>query len=638
MKKLRTYKGGKAVQISHNMFDGGTVQFKGKSHEQGGIDMSYAGNLVEVEGEETAIQDSEGDLHIMGNMRIPGANEKFKDVSKAIGKQEKKYGKILDKGINLVTNTPSRNKFDVLKQRTGQIMMEGATQGMLDLTTKKNSLAQLQTAMLETAAEMKVDAIALSEGKIKKARKVDGKAPEGARLRDDDFIKDMKARLGGAESSGRYFVAANDPNSTAYGKYQFVKDTRRGVWSKYYKSKYKTFEDFDKAFKSSAELQEDVMSDYLTDLTKTYGRDLEAISLVHRVGPGDYARIKKNPELLNKKINEINPQSGDTETPAQYLAKIKKGGIGRASSAPPLVQEENIPIPSVIPSAPPKTFWSIPKAGLQFSNPDMSIKQSVNEQDVNAPEDVITWKTQTTKPKAFQSPLDLMQVMPELLAIADNQVEPVPTQKYQPQLYQPYEQSLQDRRNANTSTFNAIIRAQGANPNIIGAAAAQKYEADAAANAEEFRINQTLNNQVMNQNTQLLNDAQLKNLQLADTQMVRQSQAKSNTKAQLHTALSSIADKYIQNKRDNLSLTFQQELFNYRPVVDENGQITGLEYQGPEALFGRGGTNGKQPLAPNQSVLETTTPKGKRTTVATPSVIKTQKEQIGLMNMLRNLF
>jgi hypothetical protein len=41
-----------------------------------------------------------------------------------------------------------------------------------------------------------------------------------------------------------------------------------------------------------------------------------------------------------------------------------------------------------------------------------------------------------------------------------------------------------------------------------------------------------------------MNDAQLKNIGLYDQQYIRQSQAKSNTKAITQAALSSIADKY----------------------------------------------------------------------------------------------
>jgi hypothetical protein len=52
--------------------------------------------------------------------------------------------------------------------------------------------------------------------------------------------------------------------------------------------------------------------------------------------------------------------------------------------------------------------------------------------------------------------------------------------------------------------------------------------------ADEFRMNQS--KKVYSQNRATMNDAQLKNIGLYDQQYIRQSQAKSNTKAitQLH--------------------------------------------------------------------------------------------------------
>jgi hypothetical protein len=51
-----------------------------------------------------------------------------------------------------------------------------------------------------------------------------------------------------------------------------------------------------------------------------------------------------------------------------------------------------------------------------------------------------------------------------------------------------------------------------------------------------------------------MNDAQLKNIGLYDQQYIRQSQAKSNTKAITQAALSSIADKYSKNALENRTL------------------------------------------------------------------------------------
>jgi hypothetical protein len=67
-----------------------------------------------------------------------------------------------------------------------------------------------------------------------------------------------------------------------------------------------------------------------------------------------------------------------------------------------------------------------------------------------------------------------------------------------------------------------------------------------------------------NRNRGVLNDAALKNLSILDQQYQRQSQAKSNTKAQAQAALSSIADKIAKNKLENRTLGVYENMYNYR--------------------------------------------------------------------------
>ena len=83
-------------------------------------------------------------------------------------------------------------------------------------------------------------------------------------------------------------------------------------------------------------------------------------------------------------------------------------------------------------------------------------------------------------------------------------------------------------------------------------------------------MNQATQTGTQNANIDTLNQAQMQNLQLLDQQYVRQSQAKSNTKAQTLEALKSIAAKTAQNKLENRQLGIMENMYNYR--FGPNGQ------------------------------------------------------------------
>lgn len=626
MKKLKIYEGGSSELKSYNPYDGGTIEFSGKSHEKGGIKMAYGGHLAEVEGGETAVPSPDGGLMIMGNMTIPGTKTKFKQASKAIAKKEKHYQKILDKGSELVDTHNTGNKFDRLKFKTGYLLMDGASMGQLDLATKKQDLSALQQAMLDTANEMGIDPIKMSEGKVKKF-KAGGKLKADAGLgfdTEDPFVKRVKQAIGAAESNNNYNARNPKPGVTTFGKYQFVKATRRGIWEKHLKSEFKTFDDFEKAYASKPEVQEAVMDNHIADLRKQYGDNIEAIALVHRLGPKGYERVKKNPKLLDMEISKSVPESTDKETPNQYLKKIL-GDTPKTTTeevaAPQSPQYQPI---GNRPAADPDTF---------FGNPDMSMKTANGK---GVPEDDTEYFYNTGKRKApfMKTPFDPMQIAPEIFAVATNRVRSVPMQQYSPDLFEQYNVSFQDRLNENQATFNAAQRIAAYNPALMGNLTAQKYSADSQVGAEEFRTNQAIQNEITNKNVALLNDAQLKNLQIADQQMVRQSQARSNTRETLQNAINSVASKYLQHKGVNSELQFYQELFDYRPTYNDKGEYTGLQYMGPEQTFGRnpqaGGT-GSINSEYQSRMVQKKLPDGSTERINTPSLADQQLKKMQLM-------
>jgi len=257
--------GGSIKQLSHNPYDGGTKEFVGDSHEEGGIDINYDGTNVEVEGAETGVAGPDGSFNIMGNMSIPGTKTKFKTVSKNIAKQENKYTKLMQKGeANYNVEIEGHNKFDRLKAATGKIMMTGADIGFKDLAAKKQYLSDMQNAILSEADEAGYDPISYSEGGKRKAKNgakimaAGGPGPKKKKLSaleqmvennkqwleaaqntpktipqdgpgltswsdtfapateeptdgedSDMFLSSIKRKIGDAESSGRYDVASS---------------------------------------------------------------------------------------------------------------------------------------------------------------------------------------------------------------------------------------------------------------------------------------------------------------------------------------------------------------------------------------------------------------------------------------------
>lgn len=628
-KAITTMWGGSTDQLSVNPFDGGTLGFTGQSHEESsnglsGIGISYAGNPVEVEGGETATMSPDGTLNVMGNLYIPGTRTKFKTASKAIAKQEQKYNNLARKGTNLVNSSDPTDNFERLKFNAGKLMMEGSAVGQKDLADKKQVLSSLQKAILDTAEEEGICADCLSKGVIKKARNgytVTPKAQPGIHMKDDEFTKRIKQGIGSAESSNKYFIKNPKKGATSYGKYQFTEETRRGIWKRHFKSDYPKFEDFDADFKQFPTLQEDVMSDHIADLRKRYGNDEEAITLIHRLGPKGYQRVKKDPSLLDKSVYASVPESTDKETPRQYLNKVLKPGTSGRSPGP--VPKKPVALPNVtpanVPAAPPFSLKNYQRSGIKYEGvPDPNTNIGTLDVDPrNLPSNV--------------EPLDFNQILPELYALATNQIDPVQAQKYQPQLYVPYTVRFDDQLLDNDLTFRGLSQLYPNNPEALSFLAAQKYTADNRVKAEEFRTNQAIQQDVTNKNISLLNDAQLKNLGIMDTQYVRQTTAKAKTEAQNQVILNSIANKFLQNRLENKRLAAYENLYDYRFVdTDEDSIPDTAKYFGDTPVFnagvGTGATGGSRYT--RQRVEERSG--GKKTTTNYPSEAQNEKLELDI--------
>lgn len=193
---------GEAETLSYNPFlpDGGeTIMFRGPSHDNGGMPISYGENGVEVEGGEPAIklQDGgspDGNLVVYGNMVIPnyGVEElgdpkakgkKFKHYVADLSKTEAKQNKLIQKATQLINDANVNDQFDKLSLNTGQANLIGTTMTLKNIAEKKKTAAAVQNAILDTASEMGLESDALAKGKIKYAKANDPYAEFGAKLK-----------------------------------------------------------------------------------------------------------------------------------------------------------------------------------------------------------------------------------------------------------------------------------------------------------------------------------------------------------------------------------------------------------------------------------------------------------------------
>ena len=548
--QLKTTWGGDAETISQNSYlpgSGETVMFRGKSHDESdgrghtGIGVKYGKGAqdsytnyaeygteqadadVEVERGEpaTELPDAEtGDVSMVvyGNMKIPsyGAAElgdskikgkKFKSYANDLSKMEAKQNKTVQKGLKLINSVDSDNPFDQLKLQSGHAMVEGANMKLKGLAIQKQRLAGIQNAILDTAKEHGLESDALAKGKIKQAKDSD-MAKFGAK---------METAQGGTNLTWRdriykfmhpeLFKEETPPAKKAVTKAAPppAQQTQKSAPVKQTSGKKTTGKSTSKS-KSLIPL----------DFGKPTAAQLAAEEAQFR---------KDNPEI----VSQIKPKD------LTLAEQAVRAGIGPTIDPMDLQKLSGIP----------------------------AFTKYIEDKDKFGLDDVLRQLQPYLLP-SNQEPIDPNQFTPEMYALSQNQVEPVQAQTFEPLLEQPYSISLQDQLNANQADFNALQRQVGYNPAALSQLAAQKYSANSNILGQQFRANQENIMGTINRNRGVLNDAALKNLAILDTQYQRQSQAKSNTKAQAQAALSSIADKIAKHKLENKTLGIYENMYNFR--------------------------------------------------------------------------
>jgi hypothetical protein len=544
--ELKVHGGGHAESISSNPYlpdNGETVMFRGKSHADGGMPISFGKQPVEVEGGEPAVKLQDGgtgedNLVVFGNMKIPsyGVNEigdkdakgmKFKNYIAKLSEREEKQNKVVNKGLKLINDTDDRDAFDQLKIASGKALLEGGNMKLKLLAEQKQAAGNVQNAILETAHEHNLDSDALAKGKIKKAK-------NGANMR--------YAQSG---DTGKSNSAAADLNLlNIFGDY------------KNKISEYITPEQKDEYIKTGH-----IPTENPNVLKKAF------YNQVSTKGSKNYNEWFKEKYSKNKGKVIDSPWGKQLMELAKPSGSEKYVGIKGGEVAPNM---------DSAPAYHPFTMDEIGPSGsskVQLeNNPSSKTAKDFKFKGFNAG-DAFNSLWPYFRP-TNQIGLDPNQLAGEYYALSNNTLDPVNAQKYSPLLDQPYDISFQDQLNANQSDFNALQRQTAYNPAAQSILAGQKYAANSNVLGAQFRANQANKAGIYSKNRDTVNDASLKNLALLDQQYVRQAQAKSNTKATAQMALSSIASKIQQNKLENRTLGVYENLYGYR--YDDQGRAYNL--------------------------------------------------------------
>jgi hypothetical protein len=516
---LKVYRG-EAESVSNNPYlpDGGeTIMFRGPSHDNGGMPISFGQSPVEVEGGEPAVKLKDGgtgedNLVVFGNLKIPNQflseigddkakGKKFKNYVHDLSKIEARQNKIIDKSVNTLDDLDVKTSFDKLKMSALEANILGGNMKLKDIAEKKQNAAAVQSAINDTAEEYSLVADDLARGKIKMDKSKTGMAKYGADL--------PKAQAG--DEYGLTPWTGNKAKGSKYGK-RTASSFTLDEWNKVARN-------LGFKGKGNKEFQEFLLNDPRSaSLVKARHKELYGTEpfIDEKLGYGYAAK-----ELLKPMLREIPraplPRINDIVNRKPYTAADITAG-----EVTPEIEGEGFP-------------WM----------------QAANQ--------LIPYLRPTDAER-----LDPNQLMGEMYALSTNELEPVQAQTYQPQLSTPQDISYQDALNANQADFNAMLRQSRYVPEAQAALSAQKYAANQKVLAEQFRANQAEKQRVYEGNRNVLNDAQLKNLQILDQQYGRQAQARSVTKATAQAALNSISSKIAQNRLDNRTLATMENLYNYR--------------------------------------------------------------------------
>ena len=566
--ELETHWGGYAEPMSENPYlpgTGETVMFRGKSHDESdgkgntGIGITYGDNPVEVERGEPATKLRDGStgedsLVVYGNLMIPdygvealedknAKGKKFKNYVADLSKTEAKQNKLIEKSTDELNSLDVRNSFDRLKLSALEASIKGGNMKLKSIADKKIKAADLQNAINETAEEYGVIADDLAKGKVKFNKEaVEGYAKFGTSI--------PKAQ-GGIKA---IFNSDKEALDAGYKK----------VGNEYIKVKQSTKKTTTEKKTASAMDNIPIQKvDKTTGLGNVTPAQFEAYKKENDWYPDWDTFDPKDPEDVDRYAKAFNAEAKKRGSAAQILPDDKNTGkvkfVGEQLISSKLnTEKEESPIG-------------------QFEIETAEVKQTPGTKEVpykrNKLIDIFGEILPFIRP-TDQEELNPNQLMGEMYAMSNNQVEPVQATPYSPQLRVPYDISRNAAKNNLISQTRAAQRMVGYNPAAQANIAAQAYNPMQQLNELDFVDNQRMKDQVYSGNIQTLNDAELKNLAIYDEQYKRQAQGLSNTKATAQAVLNSISDKYAKNALENKTLGVMENMYNYR--YDNRGRAINM--------------------------------------------------------------
>jgi hypothetical protein len=535
---LQALEGGNAPVISANMFDGGTGMFQGKSHDDGGIQATYMGKPFEAEGGEPYRIDSEGGLEIFGNLKNPVTGNKFKKDAKVIAHKEQKVNKLVNTALEVIDTTPiAKDKFSLMKINSGTAMLKGGIEKQKELADSKEHLSTLQKIMLD------------AKGEAKYAKDGMNMYPDGGKpwkfngTKRDKLDEKIKGFVKLIEEKG---LEGFSGSKSGYD----IRNTKSGR-----PSRHASNQALDMMFKNPDAykqiLADPELSSYL------YNNGLTAIN---EYDPKVASKTGATAGHLH-----IGYDKG-TATSDQFRNDYR--GMYSASKAPSVPNPVTSPYKGV--NAGDAQTEQIPPYNFPNMYTPGQLKTKVESPYPETPLQFSPVKKETWDQPQHKFPWE--QVLPVVPQLFDKP-DPVKAQLYNPDLFNSYQVSFQDRRNQNQAQLKGIAKAAGYDPSALGALGAQAYNANDSVNAEEFRVNQGIFNEVQNKNVALLNDAKGKNLQILDTQYTRQAQAIGNTRDRRIQAGIQLGDVIANNNYENKALDISKNLYkdySFQP----NGELT----------------------------------------------------------------
>ena len=615
------------LSYNPNLPGGEIGMFRGASHDNGGIQTQYGENGVEVEGGEpfTVLEDngsedgnnlegggSKENLVVFGNIKInkeiadlmgdPKAKgKKFKTYIADVAKNDAKQLKTIQKGLDLIEEYDGNSSYDRLGMNSGMASLMGAKAQQKINADKIKEAGIVQDSIHKVANEYGVKSDKLAEGKFEKETDPSMIAKDGTKLK--------KAQNGDKSTyqlNGRY-LDPKDPRDAALIK-QNMDDVDKESKSikDYFEKKYgKQRPKLDNSIIRRPALSAPNAPNAPQQMTRTSPevvayRDLspfagstnylyneEPVSGFNSPNFGGASRPSTVPYKeaqpqfkLNFKTYSAPPyQPSSFGGSSNYFDKPTAsgftapnfGGTSRPSIVPYNEAQPEFMQKLKAPSA-PQTFNRSSSLEDDFISFDQEELKSLGKDKGKdrgkglgkyGPT-LLSYLENYLRPSNANEDLPPDQLYPEYYAMAMNQLDPVQSQQYQPMLDTPYDISFNDQINAIDSQSRAALRASGSNPAAQAIIMAQTIEAKNKLFGESNRVNQTNKMGVYDKNRATINDAKLKNLAINDQQYVRQSEAKSNTKAQTQAALSSIADKTSKQRATNRKLAIMENLYGFR--------------------------------------------------------------------------